>query len=99
MLGTEDAKAVSALAVDISELLMRIGLPQGTAKGMTVAYHAACSLQHGQQIKTAPKDLLKRVGFAVVEPADSHLCCGSAGTYNPVSYTHLDVYKRQGVAF
>ena len=82
MLGTEDAKAVSAMAVDISELLTRIGLPQGAAKPVTVAYHAACSLQHGQQIKTAPKDLLKRVGFAVVEPADSHLCCGSAGTYN-----------------
>jgi glycolate oxidase iron-sulfur subunit len=49
---------------------------------MRVAYHAACSLQHGQQIKTAPKDLLKRAGFDVVEPADSHLCCGSAGTYN-----------------
>ncbi len=47
-----------------------------------MAYHAACSLQHGQQIKTAPKDLLKRAGFEVVEPADSHLCCGSAGTYN-----------------
>ena len=42
------------------------------------------SLQHGQQIKTYPKDLLKRAGFAVVEPADSHLCCGSAGTYNPM---------------
>ncbi|WOI57107.1 glycolate oxidase subunit GlcF [Palleronia sp. LCG004] len=47
-----------------------------------VAYHAACSLQHGQQIKTHPKTLLKRAGFEVVEPADSHLCCGSAGTYN-----------------
>jgi glycolate oxidase iron-sulfur subunit len=49
---------------------------------LRVAYHAACSLQHGQQIKTAPKDLLRSVGFTVVEPADSHLCCGSAGTYN-----------------
>jgi len=47
-----------------------------------VACHAACSLQHGQQIKTAPKDLLRRAGFEVVEPQDSHLCCGSAGTYN-----------------
>ncbi len=55
---------------------------QALPKGLRVAYHAACSLQHGQQIKTAPKDLLKRVGFEVVEPADSHLCCGSAGTYN-----------------
>jgi glycolate oxidase iron-sulfur subunit len=50
--------------------------------GLTVAYHAACSLQHGQKIKSHPKDLLKRAGFRVVEPADSHLCCGSAGTYN-----------------
>ncbi len=49
---------------------------------LKVAYHAACSLQHGQQIKTYPKDLLKRAGFTVLEPKDSHLCCGSAGTYN-----------------
>jgi glycolate oxidase iron-sulfur subunit len=78
----ESAKRVSALACDISELLARIGLPQGAPKGLRVAYHAACSLQHGQQVKSAPKDLLKRVGFEVVEPADAHLCCGSAGTYN-----------------
>ncbi|WP_296416781.1 glycolate oxidase subunit GlcF [Pseudooctadecabacter sp.] len=57
--------------------------PDTTGQGpLTVAYHAACSLQHGQQIKTYPKDLLKRAGFKVAEPADSHLCCGSAGTYN-----------------
>ncbi|MFT7058965.1 MAG: glycolate oxidase iron-sulfur subunit [Pseudorhodobacter sp.] len=78
----EDAATVSGMAMDISELLVKIGLPEGQAKGLKIAYHAACSLQHGQQIKTAPKDLLKRVGFEVVEPADSHLCCGSAGTYN-----------------
>ena len=82
MLGGEEAATVSALAMDISELLVKIGLPEGAPKGLRVAYHAACSLQHGQQVKTAPKDLLKRVGFTVVEPADSHLCCGSAGTYN-----------------
>ena len=82
MLGGEDAARVSAMAMDISELLAKIGLPEGAPKGLRVAYHAACSLQHGQQIKSAPKDLLKRVGFTVVEPADSHLCCGSAGTYN-----------------
>ncbi len=77
-----DAAEIAGLAVDISELLERIGLPEGAPKGLRVAYHAACSLQHGQQVKTAPKTLLKRVGFEVVEPADSHLCCGSAGTYN-----------------
>ena len=77
-----EAAEVSALACDISELLVRIGLPAGAPQGLRVAYHAACSLQHGQQVKTAPKDLLKAAGFEVVEPADSHLCCGSAGTYN-----------------
>jgi glycolate oxidase iron-sulfur subunit len=77
-----DAVAVAALAMDVVEVLTKLGLPQGTPKGLRVAYHAACSLQHGQQIKTAPKELLKRAGFEVVEPADSHLCCGSAGTYN-----------------
>ena len=54
----------------------------GRAVASTVAYHAACSLQHGQQIKTAPKALLARAGFDVREPAEAHLCCGSAGTYN-----------------
>jgi glycolate oxidase iron-sulfur subunit len=77
-----DAARVSERAMDISELLMQLDLPEGADKGLTVAYHAACSLQHGQQIKTHPKTLLKRAGFKVVEPADSHLCCGSAGTYN-----------------
>lgn len=77
-----DAATVSAMAKDITELLVQIGLPQGAAKSLRVGYHAACSLQHGQQVKSAPKDLLRRAGFDVVEPADSHLCCGSAGTYN-----------------
>ena len=78
----EKAARVSALAKDISEVLMTLDLPEGAPKDLKVAYHAACSLQHGQKIKTFPKDLLKRAGFQVVEPADSHLCCGSAGTYN-----------------
>jgi glycolate oxidase iron-sulfur subunit len=77
-----DAKRVSDIAMDVSEVLMQLDLPDGADKEMVIAYHAACSLQHGQQIKTYPKDLLKRAGFTVVEPADSHLCCGSAGTYN-----------------
>jgi len=78
----EDAARVSAIAMDVSEILMKLDLPEGADKGTKVAYHAACSLQHGQQIKTYPKDLLKKAGFTVLEPADSHLCCGSAGTYN-----------------
>ncbi|WP_284163697.1 glycolate oxidase subunit GlcF [Frigidibacter sp. SD6-1] len=77
-----DAAAVAGLACDVSELLVRLA-PEGRApEPLRVAYHAACSLQHGQKVKSAPKDLLRAMGFEVVEPADSHLCCGSAGTYN-----------------
>ena len=76
-----DAARVSELAMDVSEVLMKLDLPKADM-GLRVAYHAACSLQHGQQIKTYPKDLLKRAGFKVVEPENPHLCCGSAGTYN-----------------
>jgi len=78
----KEAQAVSEIAMDISEVLMKLDVPKGAPQGVRVAYHAACSLQHGQQIKTYPKDLLKRAGFEVVEPKDAHLCCGSAGTYN-----------------
>ena len=78
----KDAARVSALAKDISEVLMDLDLATGGAQPLRIAYHAACSLQHGQQIKTHPKTLLKKVGYEVVEPRDSHLCCGSAGTYN-----------------
>ncbi|MDU8909998.1 glycolate oxidase subunit GlcF [Aestuariicoccus sp. MJ-SS9] len=87
----EDAARVAGIAMDVSEVLVKLmgkdtaasapKAPKGEGP-MRVAYHAACSLQHGQQIKTYPKDLLKKAGFEVVEPADSHLCCGSAGTYN-----------------
>ena len=95
---TADAATVAGMARDISELLVQVGLPEGAARGMRVAYHAACSLQHGQQIKTAPKDLLKRAGFQVVEPADSHLCCGSAGTYNLLQPEISQDLKRRKVA-
>lgn len=77
-----DAAKISELAKDISEVMIDLGLSDVAPKNLRVAYHAACSLQHGQQIKSYPKQLLKDAGFEVVEPADSHLCCGSAGTYN-----------------
>ncbi len=77
------ARQVAALARDVSEYLAEIGLPGGKGGGgLRVAYHAACSLQHGQRIKSAPRELLAQAGFVVSEPVDSHLCCGSAGTYN-----------------
>jgi glycolate oxidase iron-sulfur subunit len=79
----EKAATVSRLSKDVSEYLetLNLGPPQVKA-GLTVAYHAACSLQHGQQIKTTPKTLLAKAGFAVREPVEAHICCGSAGTYN-----------------
>ena len=78
----EKAARVSALAKDISELLSDVALPKGNGHGLTVAYHAACSLQHGQKVTDAPKKLLEAAGFAVKTPPEAHLCCGSAGTYN-----------------
>ena len=78
----EEAAQISKLTMDVSELLMQLDMPDLEQKNIKVAYHAACSLQHGQQIKTFPKTLLQKAGFTVLEPADPHLCCGSAGTYN-----------------
>jgi len=78
----QDAAEVAAMAADVTEIIERLGIPEGVPKGLRVAYHAACSLQHGQQIRETPKTLLRRAGFEVVEPDEAHLCCGSAGTYN-----------------
>jgi len=79
----EKAEKVSALTVDFTEFLTRFGYaPTRPVPNLTVAYHAACSLQHGQQITAEPKALLARAGFRVVEPKEPHICCGSAGTYN-----------------
>jgi glycolate oxidase iron-sulfur subunit len=77
------AERVSELARDITEYLDTVGLGAPAIEpGIEIAYHAACSLQHGQQVKDAPKSLLAAAGFKVREPAEAHLCCGSAGTYN-----------------
>jgi glycolate oxidase iron-sulfur subunit len=79
----EKARRISALALDISEYLMRIGLGEAKApRALRVAYHSACSLQHGQQVKTEPGALLTQAGFEVLAVPEGHLCCGSAGTYN-----------------
>ncbi len=79
----EKAARVSALALDISEYLTRLPeVEPAAARELVVAYHSACSLQHGQQIKTAPQTLLRQAGFMVREVPEGHICCGSAGTYN-----------------
>ncbi|MFO1068674.1 MAG: glycolate oxidase subunit GlcF [Geminicoccaceae bacterium] len=77
------AQRISALVRDLTELLDARGLlPATVDTDLVVAYHSACSLQHGQQVRHQPKRLLTAAGFTVTEPAESHLCCGSAGTYN-----------------
>lgn len=79
---SQEAAEVGALARDVTEVIAELGLPEAAPMGLRIGYHAACSLQHGQKITDLPKRLLKEAGFDVVEPADAHLCCGSAGTYN-----------------
>ena len=79
----EKAARVSALALDVTEYLARLDLPAGKrGADLIVAYHSACSLQHGQRITTLPKALLKNAGFEVRDIPEGHICCGSAGTYN-----------------
>ena len=79
----ERAERIAALARDVSEVIAELGLPPPKEpSGLRVAYHSACSLQHGQKIEREPKALLATVGFEVVDVPEGHLCCGSAGTYN-----------------
>ena len=77
------AKRISDLTRDVSEYLSTLDLANTeTQKPLVVAYHSACSLQHGQKITRQPKELLSKFGFVVKDVEESHLCCGSAGTYN-----------------
>ncbi|MGA9267169.1 MAG: glycolate oxidase subunit GlcF [Rhodomicrobium sp.] len=77
------AKRVSAIAKDITEYLSTLALNQpARGTGQIVAYHSACSMQHGQKIKEPPKRLLAQMGFNVKDIPESHICCGSAGIYN-----------------
>src|SRR4030095_192676 len=79
----ERAAYVAGLARDITEYIDHIGLmPPMMWTGLRIAYHAACSLQHGQKLDTLPLNLLNQAGFNMVDIAEVHLCCGSAGTYN-----------------
>jgi glycolate oxidase iron-sulfur subunit len=79
----DPAAKVSGLARDITEYVASLDLPAPQGRSdLVVAYHSACSLQHGQKITALPKDLLSKNGFVVKDVPESHLCCGSAGTYN-----------------
>jgi glycolate oxidase iron-sulfur subunit len=76
------AQRVAAMTRDISEVMTELGIPAVAKSGLRVAYHAACSLQHGQKVTREPKALLAAAGFQVLDVPEGHLCCGSAGTYN-----------------
>jgi glycolate oxidase iron-sulfur subunit len=76
------AEAVSSRARDISEVLRDLKPATKAPEPLVVAYHSACSLQHGQKLGAVPRKLLADAGFAMRDPAEGHLCCGSAGTYN-----------------
>ncbi len=96
------AARISALAMDITEYIATLDLPAPERRSeLVVAYHSACSLQHGQKITQLPKDLLSKNGFVVKDIPESHLCCGSAGTYNilqPVIATKLRDRKVANIA-
>ena len=82
----EKAARISALAKDMTEYLASVELPEPCAKpGLVVAYHSACSMQHGQKITRGAEGAAAQAGFSVKEPREGHLCCGSAGTYNSCS--------------
>jgi len=93
----EKAKIIASLTKDISEILAELELPVLEEKQTHVVYHAACSLQHGQQISNFPKDILKQCGYRISEPKNSHLCCGSAGTYNLLQPKISDELKNRKV--
>ncbi len=80
-----DAAALSAMTRDVSEILDELAIEPtepSSAPKLRVAYHSACSLQHGQRISAAPMSVLRRAGYEVVGVPEGHICCGSAGTYN-----------------
>ena len=95
----EKAKRVSGLARDISEYLCTLDLrATGASKPLAVAYHSACSLQHGQRVVAAPKELLSKLNFIVKDVPEGHLCCGSAGTYNILQPSLADRLRDRKVA-
>ncbi len=96
----EKARAISSKALDITEFLARLELPPAKMN-LRVAYHSACSMQHGQKINAEPRELLKKAGFTVLEVPEGHLCCGSAGTYNilqPAIAAQLKLRKVRNIA-
>jgi glycolate oxidase iron-sulfur subunit len=95
------AALISAKTLDIAEFLALLEPPKLDGQNIRVAYHSACSLQHGQKVTQAPVALLRQAGFEVLPVAEAHLCCGSAGTYNilqPEIASQLKARKQANIA-
>ena len=87
------AKKISELSMDVTEFLfnnLKLNYVKNEKK-YKIAYHSACSMQHGQKVHNQPIELLKKTGNIIVEIPEGHLCCGSAGTYNII---HQDIAKK-----
>ena len=95
----QKAAQVSSMACDITEVMSEIGFsPRRATPKLRVAYHSACSMQHGQKITQAPVDLLTQAGFDVVPVPEGHICCGSAGTYNLLQPELANALRERKVA-
>jgi glycolate oxidase iron-sulfur subunit len=95
------ADKISEIARDITEFMVELNVEFTSFKDIAdqrVTYHSACSMQHGQGIKSQPLQLLSAVGFDVMEPLEAHLCCGSAGTYNILQKEIADQLRDRKVA-
>ena len=81
----KQAKKISELTKDITEFLdenLKLNIKKNEEKKYKIAYHSACSMQHGQKVHDQPKQLISKTGNKVLDIPEGHLCCGSAGTYN-----------------
>jgi glycolate oxidase iron-sulfur subunit len=82
----ERAEKFRKRVADVSVFLARLGLrglPAGNVRVRRIAYQDACHLANAQNVRREPRELLRSIpGVQLVELADAHLCCGSAGTYN-----------------
>jgi glycolate oxidase iron-sulfur subunit len=95
----EKAKTVSAMAKDITEYIAELGMDAPEIwSDIKVAYHSACSMQHGQKVNSAPRRLLREAGFTVAEIPEGHLCCGSAGVYNILQEEIADELRERKLA-
>lgn len=94
----QKAARISAMAQDISEYVSGLTLKAAQPSALSVAYHSACSMQHGQKITDVPKKLLASVGFKVRDVPEGHICCGSAGVYNILQPTIAEKLRMRKVA-